>query len=190
MPEFTGRCEPAPSGVGGAGDPHAIAAIEERMPPTAAIAPLRLEVVHAARTAVGATAALLIARAVGLPESYWAAVTTMIVLQSTLGAALSVSVLRFVGTAAGAVAGAVVGSLLGPSVPAFGLTIFVLGVLSAACRLDRSAFRFAGITLAIVMLVVRDVSPWLVAAHRFVEVSIGIVVGLVLTGVWPEHPTE
>ncbi len=159
------------------------------MPEPDATTPRGLDVEHAARTAVGGTLALLVARGVGMPESYWAAVTTMIVLQSTLGAALSVSVLRFIGTAAGAVAGAAVASLLGSNVVAFAATIFVLGVLSAACRLDRSAFRFAGITVVIVMLPAREVSPWLIATHRFVEVSIGIVVALVLTGVWPERST-
>jgi len=45
----------------------------------------------------------------------------------------------------------------------------------------------AGITLAIVMLVVRVAPTWLVAAHRFAEVSIGIAVGLAVTAVWPER---
>ncbi len=142
---------------------------------------------HAARAAAGATVALVVAGVFGLPESYWAAVTTMIVLQSTLGAAISVSTLRLSGTAMGAAVGALQATVFGPSVAVFGATIFLLGVLSAALRLDRSAFRFAGVTLAIVMLPVRGPSPWIVAAHRFAEVSIGIVVGLVVTAVWPER---
>jgi len=142
---------------------------------------------HAARTAVGATVALLVARLFKLPESYWAAITTMIVLESTIRAALSVSGLRFIGTALGAVAGGLIASYFGPQFYIFGAGIFLLGLLTAALRLDRSAFRFAGITLAIVMLVTRTQSPWIVAAHRFVEVSIGIVIGLLLTAVWPER---
>jgi len=55
-----------------------------------------------------------------------------------------------------------------------------LGLLRA------EAYRFTGIALAIVMLVARKQPPWIIAAHRFVEVSIGIVVALVLTAVWPE----
>jgi uncharacterized membrane protein YccC len=39
------------------------------------------------------------------------------------------------------------------------------------------------------MLVARPASAWLVAAHRFVEVSLGIVVALVLSAVWPERQT-
>ena len=44
--------------------------------------------------------------------------------------------------------------------------------------------------LAIVMLVVRSESPRLVAAHRFVEVSIGIAIGLLLTAIWRETEPE
>src|SRR6266851_5204880 len=156
----------------------------------AAATPVRLErrsLEHAARAAVGATVALLVARLFKLPESYWAAITTMIILESTLGAALSVSALRFIGTALGAVAGGLLAGYFGQQFYIFGAGVFLLGVLTAALHLDRSAFRFAGITLAIVMLVTRTQSAWIVAAHRFVEVSIGIVIGLLLTAVWPER---
>jgi hypothetical protein len=33
-------------------------------------------------------------------------------------------------------------------------------------------------------------SAWIVALHRFIEVSIGLVVGLLLTILWPEHNKE
>jgi len=155
-----------------------------------ATTPVRLDrqsLEHAARTAVGATVALLVTRICKLPESHWAAITTMIVLQSSLGAALSVSSFRFIGTALGAVAGGLIASHFGPHFYIFGVAIFLLGVCAAALHLDRSAFRFAGITLAIVMLVAHTQSPWIVAAHRFVEVSIGIVIGLLLAVLWPER---
>jgi len=40
------------------------------------------------------------------------------------------------------------------------------------------------------MLVVRYKSAWIGALHRFIEVSIGIVVGLLLTILWPERTKE
>jgi len=141
---------------------------------------------HAAKTAIAATVAVLVSRLLRLPEAYWAAVTTMVVMQSTLGAALSVSVLRFIGTALGALCGAVLAIALGPNLYVFGAGLFALGLLTAAAHLERSAFRFAGITLAIVMLVVRTNSPWIVALHRFAEISIGIIIGLLTVIVWPE----
>jgi uncharacterized membrane protein YgaE (UPF0421/DUF939 family) len=141
---------------------------------------------HSARTAVAATVSLVVARAFRLPEAYWAAITTLIVVQSTLGAALTISGKRFAGTALGAIVGALVATLFRPSAIAFGGAVFSIGMIGPVFHLDRTAYRFASITLAIVMLVGRTAPAWVVATHRFVEVSIGIAVGLVLTAVWPE----
>ena len=66
----------------------------------------RRVLVHSARTAVAAVVSLAVARALGLPEAYWATITTLIIMQSTLGAALTVSEQRFAGTALGALMGA------------------------------------------------------------------------------------
>jgi uncharacterized membrane protein YccC len=57
-----------------------------------------------------------------------------------------------------------------------------------ALRIERSALRYAGIALTIVMLTAHTESAPAVAFHRFLEVSIGIAVALVLTIVWPEAP--
>jgi uncharacterized membrane protein YgaE (UPF0421/DUF939 family) len=129
---------------------------------------------------------LFVARLFRLPEAYWAAITTLIVMQSTLGAALTVSGQRFAGTALGAAVGALLAAHFEPRVIVFGAGVFVIGVICTGLHLERNAYRFAGITLAIVMLVARAESPWQIAAHRFVEVSLGIVVGLMLTALWPE----
>jgi len=142
--------------------------------------------VHSIRTALAAIVSLVVARVVRMPEAYWAAITTLIVMQSTLGAALAVSWKRLVGTALGVLVGALVTTWLPRNAFVFGSVVFVVGMLSAALRLDRTAYRFASITLAIVMLIAHSEPVWKVAIHRFVEVSVGIVVGLVLTAVWPE----
>ena len=143
-------------------------------------------VVHSARTAIAAVISVLAAKLVGLPETYWAPITTVVITQSSLGAALKVSWQRFVGTALGAAVGAIVASYFGPRALVFGASIFVLGLICAAVGVDRSAYRFGGIALAIVLLVPRSGPPWQIAFHRFAEVSIGIGVALILTLVWPE----
>lgn len=140
-----------------------------------------------ARTSVAAMVSLLVASAFKLPEAYWAAVTTIVIMQSTLGAALKVSGQRFAGTALGAAAGALVATYFPANAIVFGAGVFVLGLVCAVLNLDRPAYRFAGITLAIVLLVARDTSALVVATHRFIEVSIGIAVGLVITALWPER---
>ena len=70
---------------------------------------------------------------------------------------------------------------------AFGTCVFILGILCAMAGSDRSAFRFGGITVAIVLLVPRVNPPWQVAFHRFAEVSIGIGVALLFSLLWPEE---
>jgi uncharacterized membrane protein YccC len=50
---------------------------------------LRPVLAHSARTATACVASLLVARLFRLPESYWAAVTTLVTTQSSLGAALT-----------------------------------------------------------------------------------------------------
>jgi uncharacterized membrane protein YgaE (UPF0421/DUF939 family) len=142
---------------------------------------------HPARTAVAATVSLVVASAFRLPEAYWAPVSTIVVVQSTLGAAIKVSAQRFAGTALGAAAGALIATYFPGTALVFGVSVFLMGLACAVLWLDRAAYRFAGITLAIVLLVVHEHAAWIVALHRFIEVSIGIGVGLLMTAVWPER---
>jgi len=141
---------------------------------------------HSARTAAAVLASLLFARMFRLPEAYWAPITTIVITQSSLGAALEVSWQRFVGTIVGAVVGALVASYFGPRALVFAACIFVMGILCVVVRVDRSAYRFGGVTLAIVLLIPRTNPPWQVAFHRFAEVSIGIGVALLFAYLWPE----
>jgi uncharacterized membrane protein YccC len=139
----------------------------------------------AAQTTVAVMVSYLIGRLFRLPEAYWAPIATLIVLQSTLQAALPVFVRYFAGTAAGAALGAVMDTYLRGNTWAFGLAVFTIGLLCAALRIDRSAYRYASITLAIVLLPSRSTSARLIAFHRFFEVSIGLTVGLALVALWP-----
>jgi uncharacterized membrane protein YgaE (UPF0421/DUF939 family) len=147
----------------------------------------RLVMEHLARTTVAAMAALYAAELCKLPNAYWAAISTLIVMQSTFGATLTVSGQRFVGTAVGAVAGALLASRFGPSVFVFGAGVFAIGVVCALLRLDRPAAALAGVTLALVLLVSGAEPAWAIALHRFTEVSLGIGVALLATALWPER---
>jgi uncharacterized membrane protein YgaE (UPF0421/DUF939 family) len=140
---------------------------------------------HAARTALAAVASLIVARLCRMPEAYWAPITTIIVMQSTLGAAWAASKQRLIGTALGAAAGAMVASYFDRGIIVFGVAIFALGLLCAILRLDQSAYRFAGVTLTIIVLIARPQEAWITGLHRFVEVSLGIAVALIFTAVWP-----
>lgn len=146
----------------------------------------RAVVIHSARTATATLASLLVARMLRLPETYWAPITTIVITQSSLGAAFEVSWQRFVGTAFGAVVGAVVASYFEPRAAVFAVCVFILGLLCAAVRTDRPSYRFAGVTLAIVLFLPRTEAAWRVAFHRFAAVSIGIATALIFAMVWPE----
>jgi uncharacterized membrane protein YccC len=147
-----------------------------------------LAVISAARTTIAAAVSFLIARLFRMPEAYWATISTIVVMQSTLGGSLQISRDRFLGTLLGAIAGGLLARYFPPVWWVFALGIFVLGILCALFRLQ-NAYRFAGITLAIIVLIPHTDAAVIVALHRFVEVSIGIVVGLAATIIWPASAT-
>jgi uncharacterized membrane protein YgaE (UPF0421/DUF939 family) len=64
------------------------------------------------------------------------------------------------------------------------VAIFLCGILCALLRF-RGAYRFAAITLSIILLIAHTRPAWIVASHRFVEVSVGIAVALVVSELWP-----
>jgi hypothetical protein len=55
-----------------------------------------------------------------MPEAYWAPITTLIVLQSTLGAAWEASKPRFIGTALGALLAGLLATYVGAGMIVFG----------------------------------------------------------------------
>jgi uncharacterized membrane protein YccC len=144
-------------------------------------------ITHAVRTAVAATVSVVIARLVQMPEAYWAAIATLVVIQSTFGATLTLSIGRIVATAVGASVGALEVIYFGANLVAFTVAIFLVGLLRIVSRLEKTAYRYASITLTIIVLIPRSASPWIVALNRFIEVSIGIIVALAVVALWPEH---
>ncbi len=143
--------------------------------------------IHSVRVASAAVLSLLVAQLLGLPEAYWSSISTLIVMQSTLADSLPLSLQRFAGTALGAACGGLVAMHFRGNVLVFGVAVLVVGLLCSAFRVERTAYRHASVTLAIILLIPRANSPWVTAVHRFLEVSMGIVVALVITTVWPEH---
>jgi uncharacterized membrane protein YccC len=144
-------------------------------------------VTHAIRTALAATVSVMIARLVQMPEAYWAAIATLVVMQSTLGATLTLSIERIVATAVGASVGALEAKLFGANLIAFAVAIVLIGLLSIAFRMEKTAYRYASITLAIIVLIPRSAPAWTIALHRFLEVSVGILVALAVAALWPER---
>jgi len=140
-------------------------------------------VVDSARTAVAAVVAMLLARLLKMPEFYWAPISTIVIVQSTIPPHM-LGWQRFVGTALGAVLGAVIATFFHPTVWVYAAGIVLCGLLAWLLRVG-GAYRFAAITLSIILLIPRARAPWITGWHRFLEVSLGIAVALVVTTFWP-----
>src|SRR5208282_3986982 len=134
----------------------------------------RASVLDSVRTAFAAVAAMLLARLLKLPEYYWAPISAIVIIQSTIPPR-TLGWQRFVGTALGAVLGSALATFFPPSAVVYGLGILLCGVLARLLRVE-TAYRFAGITLSIILLIPRLRGPWIVGWHRFLEVSLGIAV--------------
>jgi uncharacterized membrane protein YgaE (UPF0421/DUF939 family) len=126
---------------------------------------------------------MLLARLLKMPEYYWAPISTIVIVQSTIPPR-TLGWQRFVGTALGAVLGVALATFFHPSALVYGLGILACGVLAWLLRVG-AAYRFAAIALSIILLIPRARAPWITGWHRFLEVSLGIAVALVVTTVWP-----
>jgi uncharacterized membrane protein YgaE (UPF0421/DUF939 family) len=137
------------------------------------------------RTTVAASASMLLARTLKLPEYYWAPISAIVIIQSTIDPR-TVAWQRFAGTALGAAVGALIATFFPSNALVYGAAIFLCGVLCPLLRL-RGAYRFAAITLSIILLIAHQRPAWIVASHRFVEVSLGIAVALAIAELWPSR---
>jgi len=142
----------------------------------------RAALMNSLRTAVATVASLLLARSLKLPEFYWAPISTIVILLSTINP-LTHAWQRFAGTAIGAALGALIATFFTINWMIYFAAIFICGILCALLRVS-SAYRIAAIALSIVLLITHGRPPWIVATHRFIEVSLGIAIALLITAVW------
>jgi len=86
----------------------------------------------AVRATIAALLAYGIAWALDLPKGYWAVLSAILVVQSSLGASVAVALDRGAGTVAGGIIGVALAMLAGPSQH---LTVLFLtiGTLATAC---------------------------------------------------------
>jgi uncharacterized membrane protein YccC len=139
----------------------------------------------AVQTALAGVAASYFSQFLRLPEGYWAAITAVIVMQANLGAALKQSWIRIAATAIGVVVAIPLIILLGKNLLAFGLAVLLTVIICSILHLD-DGLRIAAATVAIIILIPRAGRPWNPAIDRFLEVSFGIVMAILVTNfVWP-----
>jgi uncharacterized membrane protein YccC len=111
--------------------------------------------------------------------------SAIIVMQSNLGRSISAGVNQLIGTAVGALVGTAVLWLAGTQLFATFLAVTLTMWICSITPL-REGQRLAGTTAIIVMLV-RDELGWRAGAARFTDVSLGIVVALTVSILWPSR---
>lgn len=134
----------------------------------------------------GATAALCywLTVLLGFGTGYWAAITSIVVCQSEIGATLIASRDRLIGTAIGVLIGWGTVLIWRRHVAVFGAAVVLTMIL---CNLSgfKAAGRLAGVAVCIVVLVPHNGTPLShIAMSRFFEVTFGIVVALVMTAIF------
>jgi uncharacterized membrane protein YgaE (UPF0421/DUF939 family) len=139
----------------------------------------RLILKRAFRAALAAAFATFYYQILELPEGYWAVISAVIVMETTVPDSLKLSWFRFVGTAVGAITGLASVLVIGATPWAVGIAIFSTTVLSYALNMKES-YRLAGATAAIVILASK-LNPTRFAFQRFMDVSIGILIALLVS---------
>lgn len=125
-----------------------------------------------------------LALALGLDNSYWAVITAIIVVQSSVGGSLKATVDRFVGTVGGSVWGVAVALALPHQGPLpLGIALLVTLAPLAVLASFRPAYRVAPITAMILLLVPLHEAGGLLYSgiDRILEIGLGGVVAMLVT---------
>jgi uncharacterized membrane protein YccC len=144
---------------------------------------------HGLKIAVAAGICLALVRVFGFSQGYWACVTAIVVMQSERAATLTVSRDRLVGSAVGALVGWGTATVWHGHLIVYAIAVLICMVIPEVMGL-KGAGRMAGVAATIVLLVPSTASHGRIALDRFLEVSFGIVVALVVSQVlWRETST-
>lgn len=135
---------------------------------------------HGIKTTVAACLCLVLGRVFRLSQGYWACVSAIVVLQSTVQDTWTTSRDRIVGTAIGAVIGWGAGNVWHGRSLVYAFAILLCMVVPQLMQL-KNAGRMAGVAATIIMLIPSHLPYWKVAAERFFEVSFGVLVALAVS---------
>jgi uncharacterized membrane protein YccC len=140
--------------------------------------PTRLVWRQAIRMTVAALFAYLGTVWLGLAEGYWAVITSLVVVQGTLGGSLDAAVSRINGTVAGAVLGGIGAWVQGKlGVPHAAMLVALVLPLSLAAAAN-AQFRMAPVTAALVLLAIPiGGGSFNVALYRIANIAPGGVIG-------------
>lgn len=134
---------------------------------------------RAFKAAIAAVLATIYYQALNLPEGYWAVISAVIVMETSVQDSLRLSWFRFAGTAIGAIMGLIWILLLGSTPWSVGIAILITTVICSVLNLPES-YRLASVTAAIVILA-SHTHPVSFAFQRFTDVSVGILIALLVS---------
>lgn len=137
---------------------------------------------YACRVMVAGLLAYCLAIALSLPQGYWAVITAIVVMQSTVGGSLKAALDRLTGTALGAAVGFCVAVLHLQGYQAGVALAAVLGPLAYAASAS-PRFRVAPVTAAIMLIGTggaMPLDPVAAALDRVLEIALGGVIGVLV----------
>jgi uncharacterized membrane protein YgaE (UPF0421/DUF939 family) len=132
---------------------------------------------HGTMSAAAALIAYMPAKALGLQQSFWGAVTAIAVVQTEFGATRTSARDQFTGAAIGGMIGAAIVSVIGQEIISY--TVAVIVSITACWMLKvTSAARLSGVTATIIMLVPHADSAQSMMMARVSEVAWGVSVAV------------
>ena len=151
----------------------------------------KVELALGVRVTVAAMGALVVALALSLKLPLWAVLTSIIVTQMSVGRSLKATRDYLIGTIGGAIYGGLVAVLIPHSGEGALLAVLVLAVAPLAfIAAINPSLNVATVTAIIVLLLplINHATPVASAIDRVFEVSVGAIIGLVVSFlVWPSR---
>jgi uncharacterized membrane protein YccC len=138
----------------------------------------------AVRVAAAAVLAFALAKLLGFPHGYWAVITAIIVMQTSVGGSLKASVDQLLGAMAGALYGAAIAVIV-PHATTTGLAAAMAIAIAPLALLGaiKPNFKAAPITAFLVLVPIsgQEVAPLDFAIDRILEISIGGLAGMAIS---------
>ncbi len=140
------------------------------------------ELKHALRVAVAVGVSFAIAQVLNLPQGYWAVITAVLVVQTSIGGTLGASRDRLLGTVVGAAVGGLAAFVRAETATGEGAALVICTALLTVPAMIYPSLRIAPVT-AIIMIVgsPTHAQSLTAAGFRVAEIAIGSIIGLAVT---------
>ena len=140
------------------------------------------ELRHAVRVSAAVVAAYALSSLLHLPQGYWAVFTAVIVVQASVGATITASIERLLGTIVGGGVGACAAMIHARFPDAGGPILAITAAALTFVAAVRPSLKTAPITAVIMLIGMQThMDPLVAAVHRVAEITVGGLVGVAAT---------